>query len=89
MDCFARGLREMTFWSCPSLFISAAPSIAASALAILSAKSNGAGVKPLLFQIALPAVTRWSASPVMAIASWSWGRATIRFPSSRASFSGG
>src|SRR5215475_11182358 len=67
-----------TSWSCPSPYISAARSTAASEVAKLFATLNGVVERPLLFQTAAPAATPWSRWPVAAIASWSWGRATIR-----------
>jgi hypothetical protein len=43
----------------------------------------------LLFLTVPPAATCWSGWPVVAIASWSWARATIRFRSSHVSSFGG
>src|SRR5215475_2740508 len=76
-------------WSCPSPSISAVPSTAALEAAKLFARSNGAVERPLLFQTAALVATPWSAWPVLAIASWSWVRATIRFRSSHMNLFGG
>src|SRR5262249_19937121 len=76
-------------WSCPSPFISAARSTAASAATISFAQSSGAAEKPLLFQTAAAVATCWSGWPVVVIASWSWARATIPFRSSHLNFFNG
>src|SRR6516225_4000074 len=73
------------FWSCPSLFISAAQSTVASGATILFAKSSGAVERPSLFQTAASVATSWSSWPVVVIVSWLWARATIRFRSSHMS----
>jgi hypothetical protein len=52
----------------------------------LFAKSNGVVEGPLLFQTAAPVATPWSGWPIVAIASWSWARAMIRFRSSHMNF---
>jgi hypothetical protein len=75
------GCRMRTFWSCPSPFISAARSTAASAATILFAKSSGEAEALLLFPIVPPVAMRWSGWPAVAIASWSWAHAMIRFRS--------
>ena len=83
VDCFANSLHGDDVLLMPSPSISAARSIAALAAGKSFAKSSGAVEKPSRCRIAMLAAIAWSSWPVLAIASWSWGPATIRFRYSR------
>ena len=72
VGCFARGLRDEDVLVMPEPVYFAARSTAASAAAILFAKSSGAAERPLLFRTASPAATCWSGWRAVVIASWSW-----------------